>query len=442
MRQLAAGEIPSYTVEKRFVRKDGEVIWALVTATLIRSEEGEPIRTIAVVQDMTERKNAHLELQRATQEAEAANAAKDQFLAVLSHELRTPLTPVLATVEVLREEPLPEEIRPFIDVIHRNIELEARLIDDLLDLTRIIKGKLRLNVESVDAHALIQNVLDICRADISGKRLLLVVDLHAVAHHVRGDSARLQQVFWNLVKNAVKFTPEGGIVTIRSWNDDGRLMVEVADTGIGIEEDILPIIFNAFEQGEQNITRRFGGLGLGLAISKSIVDMHNGIIEARSPGRGAGAIFTVTLPVTHRDGEEEGTTGGEAADPPTAEGVRILVVDDHKDTASVLRLLLERRNYHVYTAYSVEAALDAAERQAFDLVISDIGLPAGSGLDLLKRLRERGPIAGIAVSGFGTQEDIARSIDAGFAVHLVKPFSARRLHEVIDEVLRGDGGRS
>jgi len=429
---LIAGEHQEYAAESRYIRKDGSMVWGYFTATLIRSDDGKPLRVIAVIQDTTERKLAQLELQRATREAEAANAAKDQFLAVLSHELRTPLTPVLASVEVLREELLPEEIRPFIDVIHRNIELEARLIDDLLDLTRIIKGKLRLNVEMVDVHALVQNVLDICRADISSKRLLLVVDLHAAAHHVKGDSARLQQVFWNLVQHAVKFTPEGGTVTLSSRDAGEMVVVEIVDTGIGIEPDILPIIFNAFEQGEQSVTRRFGGLGLGLAISKSIVDMHDGAIEAQSGGRGAGAAFTVTLPTA------DATQSIGTREEPEHAGVRILVVDDHKDTASVLRLLLEQRRYQVYTAYSADAALDAVERHTFDLVISDVNLSDGNGLELFRWLQNRGDIKGIAVSGFGMQEDDERSLAAGFSAHLAKPFSARKLYEVIDRIL-GNG---
>ncbi len=251
----------------------------------------------AAQREIQERRRTEMELQSAMESARAANSAKDHFLATLSHELRTPLTPVLATICMLEEDPgLPAEFLPFIDIIRRNIELEARLIDDLLDLTRIAKGKLQLNLETLDAHLLLHNVLGICSEEIGAKKINLIIDLQAVQHWVDGDSARLQQIFWNLLKNAVKFTPSGGSVMVRSSNDrHGRLRVEVADTGIGIETDLLPRIFNAFEQGEPGITRQFGGLGLGLAIAHRLVQVHGGTITAHSEGRGLGALFMVVF---------------------------------------------------------------------------------------------------------------------------------------------------
>ncbi len=305
-----------------------------------------------------ELKEAKEQAEAARESAEAANAAKDQFLAVLSHELRTPLTPVLTTVQSLEAEPdLSPELRGSVEMIRRNVELEARLIDDLLDLTRIAKNKLELNLQTIDAHEALGNTLEICGEDIRAKRLTLQTDLRAWRYYVKADSARLHQIFWNLIKNAIKFTPEGGTITIRTGNvssgDDlrsadvggagvasgdvgsldvgtadvgdrsrcraapsllpnllptsqrptsilptsalERLVVEIRDTGIGIEADALPRIFDAFEQGERSITRRFGGLGLGLAISKVLVDMQGGRLTADSAGAGHGAVFTMDL---------------------------------------------------------------------------------------------------------------------------------------------------
>jgi PAS domain S-box-containing protein len=251
----------------------------------------------AAQKEIAERRRTELELQKAKEDAVDASNAKDLFLAMLSHELRTPLTPVLASVHVLQLDPnLPDDLRPFVDVIHRNIELEARLIDDLLDLTRITKGTLQLNIEPVDVHSLIRNAIEISSADIERKRLHLDVDLHANKQHLHGDPARLQQVFWNLIKNAVKFTPEEGTIAIISESDhQSHMRITIADSGIGIPPDILPHIFNAFEQGEQRINRQYGGLGLGLAISKKIIDLHNGQINATSAGPGKGAVFVVEL---------------------------------------------------------------------------------------------------------------------------------------------------
>jgi PAS domain S-box-containing protein len=411
--------------------------------TFVKVEEGEYYTPsdLSLAEEIARRAaitidNARLyeQAQLALWNAEQANAAKDQFLAVLSHELRTPLTPVLASVQALEDENLSGDLKLLVDVIHRNIELEARLIDDLLDLTRIIKGKLQLNLENTDLHTLVHHVFDICRSDIEEKHLLLVLDLQARRHHVTGDPARLQQILWNLVKNAIKFTPREGTITLRTRDEDAELVIEVSDTGIGIEASTLPVIFNAFEQGEQMVARRFGGLGLGLAITKSLVDMHRGTISVASPGRGEGSTFTVRLPLVEPAGIEPSAVEETMHRPPQQQ-VRILVVEDHSDTASLLRFLLERRGYEVYVASTVAMAMDIISRRQFDLLISDIGLPDGSGLSLVSWLRANGTVKAIAVSGFGTQEDIARSREAGFSAHLVKPFNAQMLHETIERML-------
>jgi signal transduction histidine kinase len=274
----------------------------------IRDGRGRTCGFTKVARDMTERRRAEEERaqllareQEARREAEAASRAKDQFLAVLSHELRTPLNPILLATSAILEGPEePEEVRPTLEMIRQNVHLQARLIDDLLDVMRIVRGKMPLHWEVADGHRLIDQAIQICRSEVFCGELRLELDLAATHRHVNADPARLQQVFWNLIKNAVKFTPEGGTIAIRTRNEDGQgvehLIVEVSDTGIGIEPEVLPRIFDPFQQGETTITREFGGLGLGLAICKGIVDAHGGTIGVDSVV-GRGTTVTVTLPL-------------------------------------------------------------------------------------------------------------------------------------------------
>ncbi len=299
--------------------------------------------------------------QKARAESERANLAKDSFLAMLSHELRTPLTPVLTSVLALEQsDGLPEEVRGSLQMIRRNVELEARLIDDLLDLTRISKGKVQLNLEEVDAHSLLRNALEICQADIDKKNLSLSTDFAAENVCLDADPARLQQIFWNLIKNAVKFTPEGGRLEIRTQNNDGQLRVQVSDSGMGIDAETLPKIFNAFEQGDRT---QLGGLGLGLAISKALVETHNGKLTAESAGKNQGATFTAMFPVAeHHAGASKSAV---PSLPAARKSMRILLVEDHEDTNRSLTHLLRRRGYHVQAARSVQSALEMAAAEQF-----------------------------------------------------------------------------
>jgi len=376
---------------------------------------------------------------QAREEAEAANRAKDQFLAVLSHELRTPLTPVLATVTAILDEPgPPEDVRPALELIRRSVELEARLIDDLLDVTRVAHGKLHLDLSVVDAHELVHQTLGICRSDLYGKRMRLEVSLKAGRHHVLADPARLQQVYWNLLKNAVKFTPDGGGLAIRSRNEDGPdgplLVVEVTDTGIGVDPEALPRIFNAFDQGDDGVTRRFGGLGLGLAISRSVVDAHGGRLRADSPGRGLGTTFTLELTAA-----EAPAVLQPAASPPRTDATRpdlkILLVEDDLPTLRVMTRLLTRRGYEVISAGTMAAALEVGQREGFDLVVTDIGLPDGTGWELMRQLRLSRPgVSGIAMTGYGMDEDVRKTREAGFGAHLTKPVDFVRLEAAIRKI--------
>ena len=375
--------------------------------------------------------------QAARAEAEAANRAKDEFLAVLSHELRTPLTAVLLNVTALEhEEVLPAQARQLLSVIRRNVDLEARLIDDLLDLTRVTRGKLELRREVLDLHEQIDHsVRCCCAAEIEQKALNVRVRADAERHHVWGDPARVQQVLWNLLKNAVKFTPHGGRIDIHTTALPGdRIAIQIRDSGIGITPEALPKIFNAFEQADRSITRRFGGLGLGLAICKAIMELHGGTIRAESEGTGKGAMFSIELPVT----SARQHAASPAADaPPGAKsaGISILLVEDHPDTARAMQRLLNRRGFVVRTAASMADALRAADGARIDLMISDIGLPDGSGLELMRRLDGR-RIKGIALSGFGMDEDVRKSRAAGFSEHLTKPIDLEQLEAAIDRVAR------
>jgi CheY-like chemotaxis protein len=364
------------------------------------------------------------------QEKARSNLAKDQFLAMLSHELRTPLTPVLASALALESEKTsPDDMQESLQIIRRNVELEARLIDDLLDLTRISKGKVQLNFEVVDAHTLLRNAVEICHADIEQKHLALRLDLAAKKVHLRADPARMQQIFWNLIKNAVKFTPKDGEISITTSNDSGdHLCVEVADNGVGIEADALPKIFDAFEQGSRT---KLGGLGLGLAISKTLVEAHKGSITAESAGRDQGAKFTLCFATC----EKTDADVLPAVAPKTAQrqAMRILLVEDHEDTNRSLTRLLQLRGYHVQSASNVQSAIEMSRNGDFDVLISDLGLPDGSGIDLIHALRSNRPVLGIALTGFGMEDDIRKSRDAGFKHHLVKPIDLNMLDSFLQE---------
>jgi len=325
-------------------------------------------------------------------------------------------------------------------VIRRNVELEARLIDDLLDVTRIAKGKLQLTFEVADVHEILRRAYEICREDVAKKSIEVKFHLRAQSAHVEGDPARLQQVFWNLIKNSVKFTPSQGCITVATSNPfPDEIEIRITDTGIGIEQDKIDKIFNAFEQGQTSITRRFGGLGLGLAISKAMVDAHRGKIRVESPGKDKGATFIVqlkTVPVTvsaenGADGEAHGASEEERDVPKR----RLLLVDDHADTCTGMKLMLERRGYDITVAHSAGQAVEKAREQDFDLLISDIGLPDRSGYELMSELRESKGLRGIALSGFGMDTDIDKARQAGFSEHLTKPINFDRLEEAIRQLL-------
>ena len=364
-----------------------------------------------------------------------ANRAKDEFLAVLSHELRTPLTPVLAAASYLADhaESLPADIREELATIRRNAQLEARLIDDLLDFTRIAEGKIELQFEVVNAHRLLREIVEVVGDEIIDKELDLAISLSAPAHWIWADPVRIRQIFWNLIRNAVKFTPVRGHVTIHSANDEqGRFELEVSDSGVGIQPEQMSGVFNAFEQGSQSITREFGGLGLGLTISKKLLDLHRGSISVQSDGKDRGARFKVTLDAMSQNGADE--DGANETSPANGRSLRLLLVEDHADTRRTLSRLLSRCGHKVSSTDHVESALKLLDSKRFDAVVSDIELPDRTGYELIKLAKERHHLKGIAVSGFGMEADIRRSLDAGFDHHLTKPVDFRSLTQLLNEI--------
>ncbi|PYI90230.1 MAG: hypothetical protein DME97_18265 [Verrucomicrobia bacterium] len=398
------------------------------------------ITAVALAAGMAERRRAEaaIEEQRAT--VEAANRTKDNFLAMLSHELRTPLTPVLAALDTLKTEPQPAaDVEATLAMMRRNIELESQLIDDLLDLTRITKDKLHLEFEPVDAHQAVRNVLEMCASEAHAKKLQVQLEFHATDFRIMADPAKFQQIVWNLFKNAIKFTGENGTITISSANHLPHILtLAVGDTGIGIEPEIMERIFNPFEQGERSFQRRFGGLGLGLTISKSLAQAHGASLIAKSEGTGRGATFLLTMKTAELDEASTKPSPLDAQTPPA--GLRILLVDDHPDTCAALEKLLTLRGHSVAAAHSMREAMEVAGAGvSFDLLISDVGLPDGNGMDLIRYLRAQRPIRGIAISGFGMDADIRKSIEAGFAEHLVKPVKLEKLEAAIARAMASAG---
>jgi PAS domain S-box-containing protein len=401
----------------------------------IQSIDKRSVGRVWSFRDITERRRAEEKLHAAKIAAEKASQAKDDFLALLSHELRTPLTPALVAASYLAEhEDLPPEFREEVAAIWRNVQLEAHLIDDLLDVTRISRGKLEMHHEALDVHRLVHNAVQIAQKDVLEKQIELAIELRATNHHIWADPVRIQQVFWNLLNNAVKFTPKNGRITIRSSNEGKQFVFEITDTGIGIEAERQGRIFEAFDQGERSITRQFGGLGLGLTISKTLLDLHGGTIKVQSEGKNRGTTFRVFLdllrePVVASTDKADGEVK-------ISRSLHLLLVDDHTDTRRVLSRLLTKCGHEVATADSAQSALKLLESGQFDVLISDIGLPDGDGYGLVREAKRRQPLRAVALSGFGTEEDVRRSLEAGFDYHLTKPVDLNGLQSVLQKITK------
>lgn len=417
------------------IARDGRRLWAEGVVTAVEDEEGRPAGFCKLVHDATERYLAAEALRAAKEDADRANQAKDRFLAVLSHELRTPLAPITTAVHVLEKVArVDDRHSDLLPMIRRNVALEARLIDDLLDLTAISAGKVSLQRERVDMHQLTRAVVAMVQDTLADKEIALDLRLQAPCPYVDADQARMQQVLWNIIRNAAKFTPRGGRIVIRTSSDDGIFTLACSDSGIGIAREALPRIFRPFEQADAEVAKGYGGLGLGLAIAQGLMHQHGGQIAATSDGRGTGSTFSITLPSANG---APAPVLQHASAAPVADGgrKRVLLVEDNEDAAMALAMCLEEYGYVVHHVATCADALRTARSQPFDAVLTDLGLPDGSGIDVGRALSKDLPV--VALSGYGREQDRQRSAEAGFAAHLVKPADPAEVHAKLTEVLSG-----
>ena len=458
-----ATEVGRFEDEGWRLRKDGTRFWANVVITALRDKEGVLRGFGKVTRDLTERKQAEeqrLQLAReqvARAEAEAANRAKDEFLATVSHELRTPLNAILGWGRMLGSGKLDQAgMLRGLETIERNAKLQAQLIDDLLDMSRIISGKLRLTVGPVDLHPVIEAAVEAMRPAADAKEIRLQVVLDSDVGLISGDPDRLQQVFWNLISNAVKFTPKHGRVQIRLQRVNSHVEVAVSDTGQGISKDFLPYVFDRFRQADSAITRLHGGLGLGLAIVRHLIELHGGLTEARSPGEGQGATFTVRLPImiSHDSGrfslnaqETDTTSSLHQAGfdcPPSLVGLRVLILDDEADARALLKVILEECKAEVTTVANATEAYDTLEWLKPDVIISDIGMPSEDGYAFMRKLRKNevgtgSRIPAVALTAHARVEDRLRALSAGYQVHVAKPIEPAELVAVLVSLVGRSG---
>jgi len=397
--------------------------------------------SLAVSQERLHESRQQLESERAARvHAERLSRLKDEFLSTLSHELRTPLNAILGWSQVLAAPGVrSEELDEGLQTIQRNARTQAQLIDDVLDLSRVMSGRIRLDVRRVDLAAVIGAAVTAVRPSADAKQLRLTVTSTPEAGSVSGDAARLQQVIWNLLSNAVKFTPRGGRVDVLLTRVGGHMEIAVTDNGQGMRPEFLPHVFDRFRQGEVSTARRVSGLGIGLAIVKNLVELHGGRVAAKSDGEGRGASFVVTLPVERRGGGGDGQGSAAAAadrladdDLPNLSGVTVLVVDDEPDARVLLKRVLERRAARVMLAASAREALEMVHRQHPDVIVSDIAMPDLDGYELIRLVRslpaeDGGGTPAIALTAFARSEDRRRAMLAGFQVHIAKPVESPEL---------------
>ena len=419
----------------------------------LRGAAGEVVQWFGTNTDVEEQRQVREQRQQllegervARAEAERANRMKDEFLATLSHELRTPLNAILGWSQILcRGEPNADDLKQGLQTIERNAQAQTQLIEDLLDMSRIMSGKVRLDVQTVDPSEFVGAAVDTVRhaADSKGVRVRVVLD--PAAGPVSGDPNRLQQVVWNLLSNAIKFTPKGGQVQVTLGRVKSHVCVSVADTGQGIKAEFLPHVFDRFRQADGSTTRRHGGLGLGLAIVKHLVELHGGTAEAASPGEGAGSTFTVCLPVSiarARPRPAAAATGGKGdgaaeSDCAALAGVRVLAVDDEPDSRQLIKRILEACGAEVRTAGSANEALGVIPEFRPDVVISDIGMPEQDGYEFIRRARGLAGVArtpAIALTAFARSEDRTRALRAGFLAHVAKPVEPAELVATVASV--------
>ncbi|AUS99305.1 hypothetical protein CLI64_02230 [Nostoc sp. CENA543] len=445
---ISTGNHDRYSVEYRVRHQDGHWVYLWDQGYMIRDQDGRIVRVVGSSTDISDRKRAEVERmellareQLARTKAEEANRIKDEFLAVLSHELRSPLNPILGWSKLLRSRQLDQAtVKNALETIERNAKLQTKLIDDLLDVSRILRGKLTLKTNPVNLVSIIADALETVRLAAEAKSLeiqTLVDDVGIVL----GDAARLQQVVWNLLSNAVKFTPSGGEIIIKLTKIDSQAQLQVIDTGIGIDSQFLPHIFDYFRQADSSITRNFGGLGLGLAIVRHLVELHGGTIIAESSGQGQGAKFTVQLPLQEQNNTEKLENQDSDFTALCLANVRIITVDDDADTRDYITCALKQAGAEVLVATSAAEVLEIIRQSQIDILLADIGMPDIDGYSLMRQIRELPPAQGgnipaIALTAYTRESDQQQAILAGFQQHISKPVDPFELAQVIANLLR------
>jgi PAS domain S-box-containing protein len=437
--------------------KDGRLLNMSLTVSPIKDAQGRIAGASKVARDITDRVRAEKERahllaseKEARQSAEQANRLKDEFLAVVSHELRSPLSAITGWASLMRSGKLDEEqTARAAETILRNAQMQAQLISDLLDVSAIVSGRLRLNIRPFQLSSVVRAAIEVVQPAAQAKSIRFEVFMDPAAGPAVGDPDRLQQVCWNLLSNAVKFTPDGGSVQVRVRRTDSHVELTVTDTGKGISPNLLTVIFERFRQGDSSSTREHGGLGLGLAIVRHLVELHGGQVEAHSEGPGKGAEFIVRLPILikGRSAESEepsrilssagGIAGGAAM--PSLTGLRVLAVDDEADATEVISAILSAAGAEVVTAGSVPEAIDLLERRRPDVLISDIGMPNEDGYDLIRKVRARSSdkqknIPAVALTAFARTQDRLKVLSAGYQMHVPKPIEPLELVTVIASV--------
>ncbi len=450
--------LPAERLETIRLKKDGTPTEVAVTVSPLKDPDGEVIGASKLIQDITERKRIEEERQALLEreqglraQAEVAGRMKDEFLATVSHELRTPLNAILGWATMLKKGDLePATAGRGIDSIERNARSQAQLIEDLLDVSRIVSGKVRLDVKPAILSSIVDEALEAVRPAAEAKSIQLDVNIDPATDLLRGDPARLQQVIWNLLSNSIKFTPSGGAVTLSAKRVDSSAMISVSDTGEGIKPEFLPYVFDRFQQADSSATRRHGGLGLGLAITRHLVEMHGGTVEAHSDGEGQGATFTVKLPSLNstpessrtKDGVNRDRPSSQVTQPPELQGIKILAIDDSNDTRELVSTVLEDSGAIVATACSVREALDLFAVWKPDVLVCDIGMPEEDGHTFITTIRqlpveEGGNTPAIALTGYVRVEDRMRALRAGYQMFVPKPVEASELCLVIANLISG-----
>lgn len=430
-----------YNMEARLRKADGSYRWFLGRARPLRNQEGIIIKWYGTNTDITLIKELEAQLKQQTEDLIQANRLKDEFLAIVSHELRTPLNPILGWSQLLASGRLDlDKTTQGIEIIERNARLQAQLIDDLLDVSRILRGKLDLQVTPLNPEAIIKSALATVQLSAEAKAIQISTDFQANIGQISGDAARFQQIIWNLLSNAIKFTPEGGQVIVKLQQSGNQALIQVQDTGQGITADFLPFVFDRFRQAESATTRKFGGLGLGLAIVRHLTEIHGGTVSVTSPGENQGAIFSVKLPLMNTPTSKTAADNSReiSVQLDRFRSLRVLVVDDEIDSREILTLILEQEGATVTPVASAQQALSKLSDTTFDLIISDIGMPEVDGYTLMSQIRalpQGKPIPAIALTAYAGEVDRQLSLDAGYQCHVAKPINIPELLEIITQLI-------